>query len=153
MYLLDTDVLSLTSTTSGFSTADVEAWRKWVKDNQHGLFLSVVTVMEVRFGIEKCRAKKATKKAESLSKWLASAESLHRNRIIPVTIDVAHKAGQLLYRAVASGMMPSAEDAIIVATAEINGFTVLSKNAKDMQALNANWMNPLAVTPPSVPTP
>src|ERR1035441_4672471 len=130
MYLLDTDVLSLTNTATGFSTEEVEAWRKWVKDNQHGLFLSVVTIMEVRFGIEKCLAKGATRKADKLSKWLASAEALHRNRIIPVSIEIAHKAGELLYGAVASGMEPSSEDAFIVATAEIKGYTVLSRNAK-----------------------
>jgi len=109
MYLLDTDVLSLTNTATGFSTEAVEAWRSWVKDNQHGLFLSVVTIMEVRFGIEKCFVKGATRKADKLSKRLASAEALHRNRIIPVSIEIAHKAGEILYRAVASGMEPSSE--------------------------------------------
>jgi predicted nucleic acid-binding protein len=153
MYLLDTDVLSLTNTATGFSTVEVDAWRTWVKDNQHGIFLSVVTIMEIRFGIEKCVAKGATKKADKLKKWLASAETVHRNRIIPVSIEIAHKAGELLYGAVASGTEPGSEDAFIVATAEIKGYTVLSRNAKHMKALKANWMNPLEAVPPSVPAP
>lgn len=49
-----------------------------------------------------------------------------------------------------AGIMPSAEDAIIAATADVKGFTVLSRNAKDMAALKANWSNPLDVAPPDI---
>jgi len=153
MYVVDTDVLSMTNPTSGFSSSEVDAWRQWVTDNEHGLYISVATIMEVRFGIEKCRAKGATDKAGRLQKWLASAETLHRSRIIPVSIEIAHKAGELLYRAVADGMAPSSEDAIVAASAEVKGFMVLSRNARDMKALKANWMNPLDMIPPRAPTP
>ena len=152
MYVLDTDVLSLTNAATGFGAREVEAWRTWVVANPHGLFLSVVTLMEVRFGIEKCLARGASKKADGLRKWLVAAETLHRNRIIPISIDIAHKAGELLHRAVASGAQPSSEDAFIAATADVAGFTLLSRNAKDMRALGVNWMNPLEALPPDIPT-
>ena len=148
MYVLDTDVLSLTNASTGFGVVEVERWRQWVKENERGLYLSVITLMEVRYGIEKCRAKGATSKAEKLSKWLAAAETLHRGRILSVSIEIAHQAGKLLYRAIASGMAPSSEDALIAATAEVKGFTVLTRNAKDMSALTANWLNPLEALPP-----
>ena len=107
--------------------------------------------MEVRFGIKKSLAKGATKKAARLRLSLAAAETVHRGHILPVTIEFAHRAGELLYRAVAAGMAPSAEDAIIAATASVNGFTVLSRNVRDMKALYANWSNPLEVIPPDFP--
>jgi hypothetical protein len=94
---------------------------------------------------------KATKKAARLRLWLAAAETVHRGHILRVTIEIAHRAGELLYRAVAVGMAPSAEDAIIAATASVNGFTVLSRNVRDMKALYANWSNPLEVIPPDSP--
>lgn len=153
MYVVDTDVLSLTNTATGFSTAQVEAWRNWVEDNQHGLYLSVATIMEIRFGIEKCRGKGATKKAARLEQWLAAAESVHSHRVIPVSIEIAHKAGELLYKAVhEAGMTPSTEDAIIVATAELKGYTVLSRNQKHMKALQADWLDPIQTVPPAIPT-
>jgi len=34
----------------------------------------------------------------------------------------------------------------------VRGFTVLSRNAKDMNALEANWMNPLGAVPQNVPS-
>jgi len=148
MYLLDTDVFSITSPSSGFRTPEAEAWREWVERNQSALYFSVATIMEVRFGMEKLKANGASAKAERLRKWLAAAETLHRNRFISVTVEIAHKAGVLLYRAVANGTMPGAEDALIAATADVRQLTVLSRNAKDMMALNAEWLNPLEAVPP-----
>ena len=148
MYGLDTDVFSATNPTSRFVGEQVEAWRGWVRRNERVLDFSVATIMEVRFGIEKSLASGATNKARRLKQWLIAAETVHRDRIIPVTIEIAHKAGELLHRAVAAGMMPSSEDAIIAATASVNGFTVLSRNAKDMKALTAAWLNPLDTVPP-----
>lgn len=149
MYVLDTDVLSLTNAATGYDTAAVAAWRSWVQDNGDGLYLSVVTLMEVQFGIEKCRAKGAAKKAATLRKWLASAETAHRSRIIPVSAEIAHAAGALLWGAVASGASPSTEDALVAATATVKGFTVLSRNGKHMGALKAVWLDPLETVPPS----
>ena len=150
MYILDTDVFSITSPTSGFAAPEAEAWRLWVKRNENGLYFSVVTIMEVRFGIEKSKAKGATTKAGRLRKWLAAAETVHRNRVVPVTIEIAHRAGEVLYHAVGNGKTPSMEDALIAATADVKGFTVLSRNAKDMMALNARWLNPLEAAPPDI---
>jgi predicted nucleic acid-binding protein len=98
MYVLDTDVFSLTSPTSGFVAPEAEAWRRWVRRNEHALYFNVATIMEVRFGIEKSLAKSATKKAARLRLWLAAAETVHRGHILPVTIEFAHRAGELLYR-------------------------------------------------------
>jgi len=150
MYVLDTDVFSITSPTSGFSSTEVDAWRLWVRRNENGLYFSVATLMEVRFGIEKCLAKGATKKAERLRRWLTAAETAHRGRIIPVTIEIAHKAGELLHGAFAAGMMPSSEDAIVAATACVKGYQVLSRNARHMRALQADWCDPLESIPPDV---
>jgi predicted nucleic acid-binding protein len=60
MYLLDTDVFSITSPTSGFRTPKAEAWREWVERNQSALYFSVATIMEVRFGMEKLKANGAS---------------------------------------------------------------------------------------------
>ena len=149
MFLLDTDALSLTNTATGHETEAVTAWRHWVVTNQHALYLSVVTLMEVRFGIEKCRSKGATRKAAALGKWLAAAEAAYRGCILPITAETAHRAGSLLWSAIASGIAPSSEDALLAATADIRDFAVISRNAKHMKALNARWFDPLGKHLPS----
>ncbi len=150
MYVLDTDVFSITSPTSRFAGTKADAWRLWVRHNQDALYFSAVTIMEVRFGIQKALAKGATNKAAQLGRWIAAAETVHRGHIIPVTIEIADRAGKLLYEAVAAGTMPSSEDAIVAATAVVNGFRVLSKNGKHMAALKADWFDPVETIPPDV---
>lgn len=151
MYLVDTDVFSMTNPMSGFRGAEVDAWRFWARRNESGLYLSVVTILEINFGIEKCSSAGATRKAEALRKWLIAAETIHRDRIVPVTIEIAHMAGAMLNAAVRRGYAPSSEDAVIAATARLEGFRVLSRNAKDMIALGADWLDPLAAPPPDLP--
>jgi predicted nucleic acid-binding protein len=149
VFVLDTDALSLTNTTTGHETEAVIAWRHWVVTNQHALYLSVVTLMEVRFGIEKCHSKGATKKAAALGKWLAAAEARYRGCVLPVTAEIAHRAGTLLWSAIASGIAPSSEDALVAATADIRDFAVISRNGKHMTALNVRCFDPLGEPLPS----
>jgi len=134
MYLLDTDAFALTSPTSGLHGTDVEKWRDWVRRNDAGLYLSVITIMEVSFGIEKLATKGARRKATYLARWLAVAETAYRGRIMPVTMEIAHLAGELC-GAVAAGTLPSSEDATIAATASVYGLHLLSRNRNHMQAL------------------
>lgn len=151
MYILDTDVLSIANPASGLSEPQAQAWRDWVRRNESVLYFSTMTIMEVRFGIERARAKGASQKADRLGRWLVAAETAHRDPIIPITSEIAHKAGALLARAVATGAAPGSEDALIAASAELLGFTVLSRNARHMRVLTDRWLNPLEALPPDSP--
>lgn len=147
MYLLDTDVLSITSPASRLAGAEVEAWRNWVRLNGELLHFSVVTIMEVRFGVERLSARGATIKADTLRKWLLVTETLYRSRIVRVSPEIAHKAGELLHRAAQEGADPGSEDALIAASAEIMGFRLVSRNERHMRALGADCLNPLGTMP------
>jgi hypothetical protein len=146
-WLVDTDILSLTSPASKLSTGNAEAWRAWVFANSDALHLRVITLMEVRFGIAALTARGATRRATELEHWMVAAETIYRGRLYPVTAAVAARAGAMLHRAAASGFRPSAEDALIAATADVHGSTVLSRNAKDMRALGVRWQDPLSSLP------
>lgn len=145
MVLLDTDVLSLTSPASRLDDVEVRKWRDWVHENGHSLHFSVVTIMEVRFGVERLASRGATRKADDLRKWLAVTETMHAARLLPVTVDIAHKAGELLHVAAASGVTPSTEDALIAATAHCHGFRLLSRNLRHMSAFGVDVADPLAI--------
>jgi predicted nucleic acid-binding protein len=148
MVLLDTDAFSWTSPVSGFSAPEAEAWRRWVVANADDIHFSVVTILEVRYGLEKARSKGATRKAELIALWLATGESVHRGRWLPVTTEIAHDAGARLWRAAAAGRQPSTEDALIAATAHHHGLTLISRNKADMAALGADFRDPLDVIEP-----
>ena len=147
MLLLDTDVLSLTSPRSRLTGIAVDAWRIFVRDNVELLNFSVVTLMEVRFGIERLQQKDATRQAADLAKWLLVAETIHADRLVPVSISIAHRAGQMLARAESTGVKPSAEDALIAASAVESGMRLVSRNRKHMNALGIDCIDPLDTLP------
>lgn len=147
MFVLDTDVLSLTSPASKLDTEAVAAWREWVRRNRQHIFLSSITIMEVRFGIENLRARGAEARAAALRQWLLAAETVHAKKIVPVSKEIAHRAGELLHRAVRNGGRPSSEDAVIAATAACLGFQLLSRNAKHMRLFEIAHLDPLSELP------
>jgi len=147
MFVVDTDVLSLTSPASKLDTEAVMRWRNWVRDNRQHIFLSSMTIMEVRFGIENLKAKGAEARATALRHWLLAAETAHARKIAPVSTEIAHKAGELLYRAVRNGGRPSSEDAIVAATADCLGMRLLSRNARHMRLFEVSFLDPLSELP------
>ncbi len=143
MYLLDTDVLSIASPSSGRSGAAIEQWRAFVRDNSEILYLSAVTCMEISHGVARLKRLRPGRKTVALELWLFDVLALYEDRLISLTPDIAVMAGEMLDRAVAAGFAPSAEDAIIAATAQSNGWIVLTRNAKDFAALGGSWRDPL----------
>lgn len=147
MFVLDTDALSIAGPASRFATAEAESWRRWVAANEGRLAVSVVTVFEVRFGIERLRAKGSFNRVRQLEFWLATFETAYRDRLIDLTPRIADRAGELLAAAVAAEASPSSEDALVAATADIFRGTLISRNAKHMRAFGINVLDPLGPLP------
>lgn len=147
MYVLDTDVLSLTSPLSRIDEAIVRPWREWVRHNREGIHFSAITVMEIRYGLENLIAKGATERSKALRGWLLAAETVHARRILPVDTRIAHKAGELLHRAAMNGGKPGSEDALVAATAVCSGYRLVSRNGRHMKLFGIDWIDPLADLP------
>lgn len=118
-------------------------WRAFVHAHGDVLHISVVTLMEMRFGVEALRSRGATRQVSELEKWLLIAETIYQDRLVPVSSEIAHRAGTMLARAVAAGFAPGAEDALIAATSDVLGLRLISRNRKHMQALGVECLDPL----------
>ena len=145
MFLLDTDALSFAGPTSSLTPDQREQWRRWVYDHQANIYWSTISLMEVRYGIERARLKGATRKAEQLNHWLVGLEVTYRDRLVPVTSAVANLAGALLAKAETAGSQPSSEDALLAASAELGDFILISRNGRDMGAMTDRWRDPLSM--------
>jgi len=66
-YVVDTDVLSRTSPSTAQS---IPGLREWLARNSEQLHLSVVSLMEISYGIAWLRHRKAQRKAALLQGWL-----------------------------------------------------------------------------------
>jgi hypothetical protein len=131
-YLLDTNVLSETRKPqpNGGVLAFIE------KSEESGLFVSVLTLGELRKGVE---AKRRTDplQASLLSAWVDGIETTFADRFLPVDRRVASIWGE-----VAAGRSLPLIDALLAATAFAHGLTLVTRNVKDVQSARVPVINP-----------
>ena len=135
-YLVDANVLS--EATRDFPDAKVLAW---IEANEADLFLSAVTVGELRRGV--ALYPKSRKRA-ILEKWLEELLAAFEERILPVDRQVALAWGEYYATQQLKGRKPPALDSIVAATARVHGLIVASRNMDDFPdtpAINL-WVEP-----------
>jgi predicted nucleic acid-binding protein len=111
------------------------------------LYVSAVTLAEIRFGIE--IVTDATKRAE-LNHWLAhKVRPMFEQRVLPVTEEIMFKWRLLVEDGRKAGYTFSQPDLIIAATALHHGLTVVTRDVSDYERVRAPVFNPWADPPPS----
>lgn len=123
MYLIDTDIISEVRK-GRRCDARVASWFSKVTDDE--LYLSVIVLGEIRRGIERLRPRDS-RQATALQSWLNGVIEQFGPRILPVDRAVAAAWGHLS----AAGNFPVI-DALLAATAQIHGLTLVTRNVKDI---------------------
>jgi hypothetical protein len=138
-YLLDTNIIS--NVTKQSPSAALLAWMG--KQNDDDLFISALTVAEIRRGLlEKPKGKKRA----LLDVWFTGPEgpqALFAGRVLPFDEKAALVWARLMADGTAKGRPRSALDMITAAVAEANGCVVVTDNEKDFAGLK--FANPLQV--------
>ena len=131
-YLLDTNVISETRKTRADSgvTAFLSA------ADSAGLFLSVLTIGELRKGVA---AKRRTDPvaAERLNAWVDGIETIFADRLLPVDAAAARCWGEL-----SAGRSLPVIDTLIAATAIRHGLTLVTRNTRDVEATGVALVDP-----------
>ncbi len=126
-YLLDTNVIS--EPTKPQPNAGVLAWLAGIDEDS--VFISVVTITELRHGVERLAAGARRKRLDA---WLQHDLPLRfAGRILPIDAVVADACGKLVARSESLGRPIEPRDAFIAATAEVHGLTLVTRNASDFQ--------------------
>ena len=114
----------------------------WMEDQaDENLFISSLTVAEIRRGILE---KSPGKKRKLLEEWFAGPEgppALFAGRVLPFDQKAGLVWAQLMSEGTASGRPKSALDIIIAATAVANDCVIVTDNEKDFTGLNV--LNPM----------
>lgn len=111
------------------------------------LCISVVTLAELRFGIE--MVPDVTRRSE-LNDWLAhKVRPMFEQRVLPITEDVMLKWRVLVEQGRKAGHTFSQPDLIIAATAQHHGFTIVSHDTSDFEKARVPVFNPWIETGPS----
>ncbi|HVV42391.1 MAG TPA: type II toxin-antitoxin system VapC family toxin [Nitrobacter sp.] len=113
------------------------------------LFVSVVTLAEIRFGIEQLQ--NAGYRAE-LNDWLTHrVRPMFEQRVLAVSEDVMFKWRLMVEDGRKMRHTFSQPDLIIAATALHHGLTVVSCDARDYQKARTPVLNPWIDSPPPTP--
>jgi predicted nucleic acid-binding protein len=104
------------------------------------LYLSVVAFAEIRLGIE--LLPKGRKRAQ-IGAWLdGDLAARFEGRIIGIEREVAEAWAQIVARGRARGATPPILDAFLVATALVYRMTLVTRNERDLAALEVPILNP-----------
>jgi predicted nucleic acid-binding protein len=105
-----------------------------------GLFVSIVTFAEIRFGIE--LLPDVTRRSD-LNDWLAhKVRPMFEQRVLAISEDVMFKWRLLAEDRRKAGHTFSQPDLIIAATAQHHGLTVVSRDTKEYVAARVDVFNP-----------
>ena len=132
-YIIDTDILSATRYLK--RNKHLEVWLRSL--NHQDVFISVITVGEIRKGIEKQKTINPNF-ANDLYVWLEKILVLYSDRILPVTIPIAMRWGVL-----SQHIGNSNADIIIASTALEHNLTVVTANSKHFVPTKVSTINPL----------
>lgn len=135
-FLLDTNVVS--EMVRPLPDAGVVEWLADVDEDR--VFLSVVTLAELRLGIARLPA---GRRRERLQAWLQT-DLLPRfeGRIVPVDNEIALSWGDVTAECAAAGRPIEAMDALIAATARVHVFELVTRNTRDFELVMISTRNP-----------
>ena len=132
-FLLDTNVIAEVRKGSR-ANAHVRSW--FAALDPDAVLLSVVTIGEIRKGIENVRRRDAVA-ARALERWLRRVLRDHRDRILTVDLSVAEEWGRMNV----PDPLPVI-DGLLAATAKVHGLTLATRNVRDVARSGAELVNP-----------
>src|SRR6266481_72730 len=136
MYLIDTDVISEIRKGEK-ANAGVRAFFESASREELDLYLSVVSIGELRQGVERIRHRGDAEQARLLERWLKQVSRAYADAILPIDEETAHVWGRL--------RVPNPENPLdkqIAATALIHDLTVVTRNTEHFAPTGARLKNP-----------
>jgi toxin FitB len=136
MYLVDTDVIS-EARKGDRGNAGVRAFFSRASQESAEVYLSAITIGELRQGVERIRHRGDKSQAQRLEQWLLRVTSIYADRILPLDEETAQIWGRL--------RVPNPENPLdkqIAATALIHDLEVISRNVAHYAPTGVRVRNP-----------
>ena len=135
-FLLDTNVIS--ESAKPRPDAGVMSWL--ANANEDEVFLSVITLAELRHGVERMPS---GARRSALEDWVTDAlPARFANRLLTIDAAIADQWGRTIARGQAAGRPVSAMDGFIAATAERHRLTLVTRNVSDFEVTGVRLLNP-----------
>jgi toxin FitB len=136
MYLIDTNVISEARKRAN-ANHGVIAFLQTAANSSEPIFLSAISVGELRRGVELIRHRGDADQARRLEAWLASVVETFSQRILAFDADAAQVWGHLRVPDPAHAL-----DKQIAAIALVNDLTLVTRNLSDFAGSGVKLVNP-----------
>ena len=135
-FLLDTNVIS-----EGAKPRPDPAVMDWLTStNEEQLFLSIISLAELRYGIERLDD---GRRKSALDLWLSEElPARFDGRLLMVDVGTTDRWGRIVARAESKGRPIGAMDAFLAAAAEQHGLTLVTRNTSDFVEIGVRLFNP-----------
>jgi len=136
VYLIDTNVISEARKRAKADPGVTDFFAR-LAAGQIPAYLSVITVGELRRGVELIRHRGDTQQADRLALWLDEILDQYASNILPLDAEAAQVWGRL--------RVPHPEHELnkqVAAIALVNGLTVVTRNTADFAGTGVALMNP-----------
>jgi len=140
-YLVDTNVISELAK----STPDTQVVN-WLREHQPDLYISTITIGELRRGIEGLAD---GKRKTGLQSWLTGLCKRMEGRILSFNTSTAHVWGQWVSKWEKTGITVPSLDSQLAATAHRYGLTMVTRNVDDFKNAGVKLLNPFLQPPPT----
>ena len=134
-YLIDTCVIS--ELVKPAPDSNVLGWLNNTPNER--LFLSVITIGEIRKGVTKLPA---SSRKEMLGTWLDTLIEDYQEKILPIDLKVAESWGVIQENAEKNGKPMPSLDSLIAATVYTHNLALVTRNESDFKAANIPIFNP-----------
>ena len=134
MYLLDTNVLSELRTGKPQPNRQVLEWASSVPLGAQSV--SVISWMEIDIGILRLE-RRTPPQGQALRTWLSGVRGLFAGRTLAIDDAVVQRCARLH---VPNPAPP--HDALIAATAQVHGLTLVTRNTADFAGMGVQLLNP-----------
>jgi predicted nucleic acid-binding protein len=136
-YLIDTCVMS--ECIKKTPNSRIENW--FNQQQPENLFLSSLTIAEIKSGIYKIRISQPTR-SNALKHWLNKIEIDFSTRILPITDEVLNQWAEITADAQLQGKKMQVMDSLIAATAYTHKLILVTRNVDDFAAAPIEILNP-----------